>query len=109
MCQSNSIFRQIVLFVYTNFLFFFTACEKGTAEAVALLIRYGALTTKASIQGSTPLHEAVASKNVEMCKLLLQAKANLMAKNIYGIDPPFTAAQCGAAEVLKFLIMKGRH
>lgn len=61
------------------------------------------------MQGYTPLHEAVTRKNVEMCKMLLQAQANLTAKNIHGIDPLFTAAQSGAAEVLNFLIMKGRH
>ncbi|KAI5615152.1 ankyrin repeat and SOCS box protein 2-like [Silurus asotus] len=84
-----------------------SACEKGTEEAVGLLLRYGALTTRASVQGTTPLHEAVPRKNLEMCKMLLQARANLNAKNIYGIDPLFTAAECGAAEVLSFLLMKG--
>lgn len=41
--------------------------------------------------------------------MLLQAGANVMAKNVYGLDPLFTAAQCGTAEVLSFLLMKGRH
>lgn len=88
---------------------FFTACEKGAEEIVGLLLRHGAFATKSTLQGVTPLHEAVACKNVEICKMLLQAKAKLMAKNIYGIDPLFTAAQCGFAEVLSFLLMKGRH
>ncbi|XP_066533673.1 ankyrin repeat and SOCS box protein 2-like [Hoplias malabaricus] len=84
------------------------ACERGIEELVALLIRFGATTTtKSCIQGGTPLHEAVRHKNVQICKMLLQAGAKLTARNIYGIDPLFTAAQCGAAEVLNLLIMKG--
>lgn len=93
--------------IYVYITFFVTACEKGTEEAVGLLIRYGASTNKSSVQRVTPLHEAVTSKNVEICKMLLQAGANLMAKNKYGIDPLFMAAQCGAAAVLSVLLMKG--
>uniref|UniRef100_A0A3B1JZ71 Ankyrin repeat and SOCS box containing 2a, tandem duplicate 2 n=1 Tax=Astyanax mexicanus TaxID=7994 RepID=A0A3B1JZ71_ASTMX len=82
-------------------------CEKGFEDAVGLLLRFGASTTKSCVQGGTPLHEAVRQKNLEICKMLLQAGAKIMAKNIYGIDPVFTAAQCGTTDVLNFLLMKG--
>lgn len=93
----------------TNTMLVFIACEKGVEEAVALLIRFGATTTKACAQGGTPLHEAVSHKNLTMCKMLLQAGAKLTARNTYGIDPLFTAAQCGYHELLSFLLTKGRY
>lgn len=74
-----------------------------------LLLRFGASPTKACVQGLTPLHEAVRNKNVDICKLLIQAGAKLWARNVYGIDALFTAAQCNAVDVLKYLIHKGKN
>jgi len=90
-------------------LVFFTACEKPNEEIVELLLRFGALPSKACIQGGTPLHEAARNKKLEICKILIQAGAKLLAKNVYGIDSLFTTAQCDAVDVLNFLICKGKN
>lgn len=74
-----------------------------------LLLRFGASPTKASVQGVTPLHEAVRNKNLDICKMLIQAGAKLWARNVYGIDALFTAAQCNAVDVVKYLINKGKN
>lgn len=76
---------------------------------VGILLKFGASPNKACVQGLTPLHEAVMNKNVQICKMLLQAEANLRAKTIYGIDPFFMAAQSGAVEVLCLLISEGKY
>lgn len=72
-------------------------------------MRFGASPTKASVQGVTPLHEAVRNKNLDICKMLIQAGAKLWARNVYGIDALFTAAQCNAVDVVKYLINKGKN
>lgn len=72
-------------------------------------MKSGASPNKACVQGVTPLHEAVRNKNLQISKMLLQAGANLKAKNIYGIDPFFTAAQCGAVDVLCLLLSEGKY
>lgn len=72
-------------------------------------MKFGASPNKACVQGGTPLHEAVGHINLEICKMLLQAGANPKAKNIYGIDSVFTAAQCGAVDVLNLLLSKGKN
>ncbi len=72
-------------------------------------MRFGASPTKACVQGGTPLHEAVRNKNVKICKMLIQAGAKLWARNVYGIEALFTAAQCNAADVLNYLICKGKN
>lgn len=41
--------------------------------------------------------------------MLIQAGAKLWARNVYGIDALFTAAQCNAADVLNYLICKGKN
>lgn len=92
-----------------SLLIFSTACERPNEEIVELLLRFGASPTKTCIQGGTPLHEAVRNKKLEICKILVQAGAKLWAKNVYGIDSLFTAAQCDAVDVLNFLICKGKN
>lgn len=87
----------------------FTACEKANEEIVELLLKFGATPRKACVQGGTPLHEAVRNKKLKISKMLIKAGAKLCARNIYGIDSVFMAAQCNAAEVLKYLIYKGKN
>ncbi len=41
--------------------------------------------------------------------MLIQAGAKLWARNVYGIEALFTAAQCNAADVLNYLICKGKN
>lgn len=72
-------------------------------------MRFGASPSNACIQGGTPLHEAVRNKKLEICKILVKAGAKMWAKNVYGIDSLFTAAQCDAVDVLNFLICKGEN
>lgn len=91
-----------------NYPTVFIACDKAHEAIAGILLKFGAAPNKACVQGVTPLHEAVRNKNLQLCKMLLQAKANIRSKNIYGIDPLFTAAQCGAVDVLYFLLSEGK-
>lgn len=86
----------------------FTACEKANEEIVELLLKFGATPRKACVQGGTPLHEAVRNKKLKICKMLINAGAKLWARNVYGIDALFTAAQCNAVDELNYLIYKGK-
>lgn len=74
---------------------------------VELILKSGGNASRGDAAGVTPLHEAVGSRNVRMCKLLVEAGAQIGAKNVYGIDPVFTAAQIGDTELLSFLIRHG--
>lgn len=74
-----------------------------------LLLRFGASPTRACVQGGTPLHEAVRNKKLDICKMLIHAGAKQWARNVYGIDALFTAAQCNAVKELNYLICKGKN
>lgn len=72
-----------------------------------MLLRYGAQVNLSSIQGESPLHEACRHGDLMVCRRLLDAGANLKARNVYQIQPVFSAAQNGNAETLQLLVQRG--
>lgn len=72
-----------------------------------LLLRFGAKVNRCT-QGGSALHEACRHGQVDICRVLLEAGANIHSKNIYGIQPLFTAAQHGLCDILQLLAEKGQ-
>lgn len=90
----------------SNFVFP-TACERSSAEMVAVLLNHGAAVNTHCLQGWTALQQAVFVNNVEICEMLLKSGAKHNVTNMYGITPLFTAAQTGQVATLRFLIQHG--
>ncbi|XP_045898515.1 ankyrin repeat and SOCS box protein 2-like, partial [Micropterus dolomieu] len=84
----------------------FAACEHPNKAIVELLLRFGAKVNRCT-QGGSALHEACRHGQVDICRVLLEAGANIHSKNIYGIQPLFTAAQHGLCDILQLLAEKG--
>lgn len=57
--------------------------------------------------GATALHEACRHSELKLCRMLLEAGANLQARNIYGIQPFFVAAQHGHVKIIRMLAKRG--
>ena len=72
-----------------NFILYFQhdAIEKGNLEVVQFLLDNGAKVNTPGLENSTPLHEAVSNRNVDMCKLLMRYGADNKSKNIVGTTP----------------------
>ena len=68
-----------------------------------LLIRDGLLTQ----DGSTPLHEAIRKKNIDLIKSLLKNKALINAQDKDGHTPLFIAAQSGLSDIVQLLLDAG--
>lgn len=68
-----------------------------------LLIRDGLLTK----EGSTPLHEAIRSRDTDLVKSLLKNRALINAQDKDGRTPLFFAAQSKSSEIVKLLLDAG--
>jgi len=86
-----------------------SACEKGNAEIVELLLKAGADTFKESREGLTPLHLAAANGNVRVVEILIKAKANLNPVDNQRFTPLHFACQNGHVDVVKLLLNNGAN
>ena len=59
------------------------------------------------MDGTTALHYAVQSDDIELVRMLLQAGANAKATNRYGLPPITLAATNGSAKVIEALLAAG--
>jgi ankyrin repeat protein len=82
------------------------AASQGFGDIVLELIRRGADVNVQDISEVTPLHYAARKNKIETAKILLDAGANVNAKNIFG-NPLIDAAMNGHLEMVKLLLSHG--
>ncbi|MGC9119757.1 MAG: ankyrin repeat domain-containing protein, partial [Thermoproteus sp.] len=73
----------------------FEALKRGSSEAAALLLGYGARPDARDPRGRTPLHLAAENCLEDVFKLLIELGADPHAKDRYGKAPLDYAAHCG--------------
>jgi WD40 repeat protein/ankyrin repeat protein/serine/threonine protein kinase len=78
------------------------AVLKGDIEAVHTLLATIGVNTPDK-EGNTALHLAVLQNNLALVKILLEAKANVHAKNIAGLSPLEIASQKGGPQITEQL------
>jgi ankyrin repeat protein len=83
------------------------AAQRGDLEAVRSLIRARSDVNKAEADGTTALHWAIRSNNLQMADMLVKAGANVQAINRYGIPPLTLAAENGSAPAVDLLLKAG--
>jgi len=83
------------------------SAEKLDRAAVRALLQQGADVNAAQADGMTALHWAAYLDDLEMAKLLVQAKANLMVTNRYGVAPLTLACQNGNAPMVELFLQGG--
>lgn len=86
------------------------AAMRGLPEVVAVLASKGAdLNNRENDMpgGKTPLHSAIAEKQTEAVRALLEAGADLSAGDKRGQTPLFTAIHSGNADILQLLLDNG--
>ncbi|KAI8909517.1 ankyrin repeat-containing domain protein [Gorgonomyces haynaldii] len=81
----------------------FSACLQGNASLVKLLLDAGAEQTT-SDRGWTPLHNAVRSRNLDVCKMLVEKGAAVDAQDSCGIAP---LSLCHDTQIAQFLVESG--
>lgn len=73
-----------------------TACAEGSLEVAHTLLNTPSIDVNAADRrGTTPLHWAAVCNRVEMCSLLLQRGARLMARDSAGLTPLHYATEKG--------------
>ncbi len=88
----------------------FFAAVADNAAIVELLLKYGAnpnTNTPAIKDKSTPLHEAAKNGSIEITTLLLNAKADVNAKNQYDQIPLHLAVDNLDLKMVQFLLKEG--
>jgi ankyrin repeat protein len=83
------------------------AVQHGDNKAVRALLQQKVDVNVALVDGSTPLHWAVASDDLETVELLLRAGANPKAQDRYGFTPLYFACTNGNAQVIRKLLESG--
>jgi ankyrin repeat protein len=83
------------------------AVKRGDVAAVRQLARGTAAVNAAEADGTTALHWAVQSNNLELVTLLVRAGANVKTPNRYGVPPITLAAMNGSATVVGALLEGG--
>jgi len=83
------------------------AVRSGNTDNVRLLLGQKADVNQPGVDGSTPLHYAVARDDKALVELLIASGANVRATNRYGVPPLAIAAQNGNAGVMKLLLDAG--
>ena len=74
------------------------ACERGCADAVAVMLDHGAEHSRANARGDTPLHVAAFEGNESCVMLLVQAGADVRKTDRTDGRTPLSDAEEGAAE-----------
>src|SRR5438552_12721240 len=83
------------------------AAMKGNKQAVRSLLQKKADVNAAQVDGTTALHWAVRSDDLETADLLIRAGANVSAANREGVTPMQLAAMNGNAAMIEKLIKAG--
>ncbi len=82
---------------------FLNAVQKGDVQQAQTLIKKGVDVNKRYQEAQTALHIAVLNKNIPLIQLLLNNKADVMARNKAGIDSLLLAAYLGDTELFKLI------
>jgi ankyrin repeat protein len=83
------------------------AAMHGDKAAVRALLERKADVNAAQIDGSTALHWAIQSNDVDMAELLLGAGARVSVANRFGATPMFLATTNGNAAMIELLLKAG--
>src|ERR1019366_1154548 len=84
------------------------AARQGDRNAVQTLLRQKADVNAGEGDGTTALHWAASTNDIEMAKTLLAAGANVKAKSrIGGVTPLFMACRNGSAAMIELLLKAG--
>jgi ankyrin len=84
-----------------------TAAERGDQALVQSLLRKGADVNAPGVDGSTPLHRAVAADRLDVTSVLLKAGARVTATDRYGVTPLSLASLNGDAKMIRLLVEVG--
>src|SRR5688572_7520381 len=85
------------------------AVKSGSTQAVGALLKQKTDVNAAEPDGSTALHFAAYSNNLELTRMLLRAGANANAVNRYGVAPLRLAVEAGNAPLAEALIRAGAN
>ncbi|XP_042344314.1 ankyrin repeat and death domain-containing protein 1A [Plectropomus leopardus] len=85
---------------------FMEAAKRNDVETMKTLVR-GLNANAKNVDNRTALHYAVAGKNIEAVKLLLQRRVKVDQKDRYGVAPIHLAAWFGSLEIMKLLVQAG--
>ena len=85
------------------------AVKTGSTQAVGALLKQKADVNAAEADGTTALHWAAHSNNLELTRILLRAGANANAVNRYGVAPLRLAVEAGNATVVEALLKAGAN
>src|SRR5215467_5779269 len=80
------------------------AAERGDQALVQSLLRKGTDVNAPAIDGSTPLHHAVAADRLDVTSVLLKAGAKATATDRYGVTPLSLASLNGDAKMIRLLV-----
>ena len=83
------------------------AVKKSDSAGVQRLLQQGTSVNTAGADGTTALHWAVESDNLEMTRVLLKAGADAKRANRYGMTPLHLAAENGNATLIRDLLDAG--
>jgi len=85
------------------------AVKSGDTQAVSALLKQKSDVNAAEADGTTALHYAAHSNNIELARMLLRAGANANAVNRYGVAPLRLAVEAGNATVVEALLKAGAN
>lgn len=83
------------------------AAEQRDFDAVSSLLDSGANANVAQVDGMTALHWAIYHNAPAAAKRIIQARADVQAKNRYGVSPLSLACQNGSDELVGLLLAAG--
>uniref|UniRef100_A0A7E4W8C5 ANK_REP_REGION domain-containing protein n=1 Tax=Panagrellus redivivus TaxID=6233 RepID=A0A7E4W8C5_PANRE len=86
---------------------FMSACVSGDEEEVVDLLDKGADINVTTIDGVTPLHQAVIDLQIDTIKFLLKYGADINAQDNEGWTPLHAAVCCGNLDIIKILCENG--
>lgn len=83
------------------------AIKKTDKVAVRTLLQQRVDVNAPEVDGTTALHWAARSGDLEITKLLIGARANVKAANRYGVTPLYLACVNGSAAIVELLLKEG--
>ncbi|HYP12522.1 MAG TPA: ankyrin repeat domain-containing protein [Bryobacteraceae bacterium] len=84
-----------------------SASKSGDTHAVRALLNRGADLKAVAPDGSSALHWAAETDNLELAKMLREAGADVKAANRYGVTPLYLACTNGNAAMVELLLKAG--